>query len=185
MPLVASLRVAKEAVEIQTLSDSIGFAIEEVQRGASLAKSLSGNNLLFPASVIEMITVAEETGRLDKELQRLAVAFEADLDRQLRNAGFAGRVPAMPLFIMAGLIGTVVLGHKLLPVVFNLAGVDSLESGQGVMDSSSGFRVQERRRGIMRMNRKNRHAFTLIELLLVLVILGVLAAIVVPKMTGA
>ena len=34
------------------------------------------------------------------------------------------------------------------------------------------------------MNRKNRQAFTLIELLLVLVILGVLALVVVPKFAG-
>ena len=34
------------------------------------------------------------------------------------------------------------------------------------------------------MNRKDRHAFTLIELLLVLVILGVLALVVVPKFAG-
>jgi general secretion pathway protein G len=38
----------------------------------------------------------------------------------------------------------------------------------------------------MKMNKRNRrrNAFTLIELLLVLVILGVLAAVVIPKMTG-
>jgi len=33
VPLVASLRVAKEALGNQTLSDSIAHAIEEVQRG--------------------------------------------------------------------------------------------------------------------------------------------------------
>jgi len=113
VPLVASLRVAKEALGNQTLADSIGRAIEEVQRGQPLSKSLSGNSILFPPSVIEMIAVAEETGRLDKELVRMSTAYESELDRGLRIV-VAMAEPAL-LFIMAGLIGTVVVG-MMLPI---------------------------------------------------------------------
>jgi type II secretory pathway component PulF len=61
-----------------------------------------------------MVAVAEETGRLDKELLRMATSYEADLDRQLRML-VAVAEPLM-LFIMAGLIGTIVIG-VLLPVL--------------------------------------------------------------------
>ena len=116
VPLVASLKVAKEAIGNQTLADTVGNAIDEVQRGVPLSRSLATGSKLFPASVIEMITVAEETGRLDKELVRLSAAYEADLDRQLRML-VALAEPAM-LFVMASVIGTVVVG-MLLPL-FNL-----------------------------------------------------------------
>jgi type IV pilus assembly protein PilC len=116
VPLVASLRTAREAIGNQTLADTVLHAIEEVQRGQPLSKSLAGSPDLFPSSVIEMVAVAEETGRLDKELIRLAAAYEGDLDRQLRLL-VAIAEPAM-LFLMAGIIGTVVVG-MLLPV-FNL-----------------------------------------------------------------
>lgn len=113
VPLVASLRVAKEALGNQTLSDTVASAIEQVQRGVALSQSLSGSKLLFPASVIEMIAVAEETGKLDHELVRLSVSYEADLDRHLRML-VALVEPAM-LFLMAAMIGTIVVG-MLLPV---------------------------------------------------------------------
>ena len=116
VPLVASLKVAKEALGNQTLADAVSHAIEEVQRGASLARSLAACPELFPPSVVEMVTVAEETSRLDKELIRLSVTFESDLDRQLRMLVSLAE-PAL-LFVMAGIIGTVVVG-MLLPV-FNL-----------------------------------------------------------------
>jgi len=116
VPLVASLRVAREAIGNQTLADTVGHAIDEVQRGAPLSRSLSEGNKLFPPSVVEMVAVAEETGRLDKELVRLSGAYEADLDRQLRML-VALAEPAM-LFVMAAVIGTVVVG-MLLPL-FNL-----------------------------------------------------------------
>jgi type IV pilus assembly protein PilC len=66
--------------------------------------------------VVETIAVAEETGRLDKELVRLATAYEGDLDRQLRM--LVSVAEPLLLFAMAGMIGTLVIG-MLLPI-FNL-----------------------------------------------------------------
>jgi type II secretory pathway component PulF len=116
VPLIAALRVAKEAIGNQVLADTVGSAIESVQKGNPLADSLEGCRLLFPASVIEMVSVAEESGRLDKELIRLAGAYEADLDRHLKM--MVALVEPLLLFVMAALVGTVVIG-MLLPI-FNL-----------------------------------------------------------------
>ena len=108
--------MAREAIGNQTLADTVSHAIEQVQRGEPLSKSLANSPKLFPPSVVEMIAVAEETARLDKELLRLASSYEQDLDRQLRLLVSVAE-PAM-LFVMAGLIGTIVVS-MLLPV-FNL-----------------------------------------------------------------
>jgi type II secretory pathway component PulF len=113
VPLVTALRVSREALGNQTLSDAMNVSIEEVQQGKSLAKSLASCPQLFPATVIEMIAVAEESSRLDKELVRLAAAYETDLDRQLRTL-VALAEPVM-LFVMAAVVGTIVVG-MLLPV---------------------------------------------------------------------
>ncbi|MBE0535373.1 MAG: type II secretion system F family protein [Phycisphaerae bacterium] len=116
VPLVGALQVAREAIGNQVLADTVSGAIEQVQRGNSLARSLQQCPVLFPPSVVEMIAVAEESGRLDKELVRLAGAYEQELDRRLKML-VALAEPAM-LFLMAALVGTVVIG-MLLPI-FNL-----------------------------------------------------------------
>lgn len=113
VPLVSGLRVAREAIGNQTLADTVSNALEEVQRGVPLSKSLANSPKLFPPSAVETIAVAEETGRLDKELVRLAGSYEVDLERQLRML-VAVAEPAL-LFIMASIIGTVVVG-MLLPL---------------------------------------------------------------------
>ena len=117
VPLLVSLRTAREAIGNQTLADTVSKAVEEVQRGQALSRSLAASPKLFPPSVVETIAVAEETGRLDKELVRLATAYESDLDRQLRM--LVSVVEPLMLFAMAGIIGTVVIG-MLLPI-FNLS----------------------------------------------------------------
>jgi len=113
VPLLASLRVSREAVGNQTLSDALNEAIADVQEGTSLAASLSRCPRLFPGSVIEMIAVAEESGRLSEELVRMAGEFEEDLDRRLRTLVSLAE-PAL-LFVMASIVGTIVIG-MLLPV---------------------------------------------------------------------
>jgi len=113
VPLINSLKVAKEAIGNQTLSDTIAFAIDEVQKGASLARALGSAEQLFPASVVEMIAIAEETGRLDKELVRVSVSYESELDRRLRM--LVSLAEPVMLFMMAGFIGSIVIG-MLLPI---------------------------------------------------------------------
>ncbi len=116
VPLVAALRVAKEAIGNQVLADTVDGAINDVQRGTALARSLESCRVLFPASVIEMVSVAEESGRLDKELTRLAAAYEQELDRHLKM--LVALVEPALLFIMAALVGTIVIG-MILPI-FNM-----------------------------------------------------------------
>lgn len=117
VPLVSSLRTAREAIGNQTLADTVSYAIEQVQRGEALSRSLAESPKLFPASVVETIAVAEETGRLDKELVRIASSYESDLDRQLRL--LVAIAEPILLIIMATVIGLVVVG-MLLPV-FNMS----------------------------------------------------------------
>jgi type II secretory pathway component PulF len=108
VPLISALRVARESIGNQTLVDAVDTSIERVQQGDRLAASLSGCPELFPSSVLEMISVAEETGRLDKELVRLAQAAEGDLDRQLKTS--VALVEPLMLFVMAGFIGMIFIG---------------------------------------------------------------------------
>jgi general secretion pathway protein F len=113
VPLVAALQVAREAIGNQVLADAVTRAVDRVQRGEALATSLAVAPRLFPPSVLEMVAVAEESGRLEKELTRLASTFEAELDRRLRVLVSLAE-PAL-LFVMAAVVGTVVIG-MLLPV---------------------------------------------------------------------
>jgi len=78
-----------------------------------LGESLAACRGLFPGSVLEMVSVAEESGRLDSELVRVAGVTEGDLDRQLKTA-VAFAEPLM-LFIVAGFIGAIFIG-MLLPI---------------------------------------------------------------------
>ena len=113
VPLVQGLNVARKSIGNQVLVDAVSNSIERVQEGAQLGASLSDCRGLFPGSVLEMIAVAEESGKLDVELVRIANVTESDLDRELKTA-VAFAEPLM-LFLIAGFIGTIFIS-MVLPI---------------------------------------------------------------------
>ena len=113
VPLVQGLNVARKSIGNQILVDAVSQSIERVQEGGQLGQSLGDCKGLFASSVVEMISVAEESGRLDQELIRIANVTEGDLDRQLKTA-VAFAEPLM-LFLIAGFIGTIFIS-MVLPI---------------------------------------------------------------------
>jgi type II secretory pathway component PulF len=113
VPLVQGLNVARKSIGNQILVDAVAKSIERVQEGGQLGASLADCRGLFPSSVLEMISVAEESGRLDQELIRIANVTEGDLDRQLKTA-VAFAEPLL-LFFIAAFIGTIFIS-MVLPI---------------------------------------------------------------------
>jgi type II secretory pathway component PulF len=114
VPLVHGLNVSRRSIGNQVLVDIVGQSIERVQQGGRLGQSLADCKILFSGSTLEMISVAEESGKLDGELVRIAVVTEGDLDRNLKTA-VALAEPIM-LFLIAAFIGTIFIG-MLLPIL--------------------------------------------------------------------
>ncbi len=108
VPLISGLNVARRSIGNQILVDAVSNSIDRVKEGKPLGPSLSDCGSLFSGSVLEMISVAEESGRLDQELVRIANVTEGDLDRQLKTA-VALAEPLM-LFFIAAFIGTIFIG---------------------------------------------------------------------------
>jgi type II secretory pathway component PulF len=113
VPLVQGLSVARKSIGNQILVDAVSQSIERVQQGGQLGASLAECKGLFPGSVVEMISVAEESGRLEQELVRIANVTEGDLDRQLKTA-VAFAEPLL-LFFIAAFIGTIFIS-MVLPI---------------------------------------------------------------------
>ncbi len=113
VPLVQALNVARKSIGNQILVDAVSKSIERVQEGGQLGASLAECRGLFPSSVLEMVSVAEESGKLDHELIRIANVTEGDLDRNLKTA-VAFAEPLM-LFLIAGFIGTIFIS-MVLPI---------------------------------------------------------------------
>jgi len=111
VPLINGLNVARRSIGNQILVDAVSDSIESVKEGKQLGPSLSNCRTLFTSSTTEMISVAEESGKLDAELVRIAAVTEGDLDRQLKAT--VALVEPLMLFFIAGFVGVIFIGMAL------------------------------------------------------------------------
>jgi general secretion pathway protein F len=117
VPLLQALTISKNATGSTLIGDRIAAAAESVREGKSLTGPLGEGNL-FPDQILAMLTVAEESNKLDKVLLQIADTVERRTNRQVDQA--VRLVEPLILCVVAAGIGFLALG-LLLPV-FTMAG---------------------------------------------------------------
>lgn len=113
VPILQSLRIAKDATGNGVLSEAIGIAADNVSGGRSLAQPLKASQQ-FPDNVVEMISVAEEANNLEDVLINIADNTERQTNRQLEL--FVRLLEPVLLLTMAAII-TFIVAALLLPVM--------------------------------------------------------------------
>jgi type II secretory pathway component PulF len=111
VPILTSLRIAKDSTGNHCLSEAIAEAAEHVTGGKSLAQPLAASGY-FPKDVVEMVTVGEESNNLETVLINIADSTERRTTRQLDL--LVRLLEPIMLLIMAGITLAVVLA-LLLP----------------------------------------------------------------------
>jgi type II secretion system protein F len=75
VPILQALNLVKDIIGNQVIAGTLGNVYNRVKQGERLSRPL-GEIDVFPSLAIQMITVGEETGRLDEMLLRVAENYE-------------------------------------------------------------------------------------------------------------
>lgn len=113
VPVLHSLRIAKDAAGNVVLSEAIGATADSVSSGKSLAEPLRTSQQ-FPPEIVEMIAVGEEANNLEQVLIDIADNLERRTNRRLEL--FVRLLEPIMLLIMAALV-VFVIAALLLPVL--------------------------------------------------------------------
>jgi len=113
VPILESLRIAKDATGNKVLALAISGAADNVSTGKSLAEPLSKCGE-FPMEIVEMIAVGEEANNLEQVLIDVADALERQTNRLLDM--FVRMLEPVMLTVMAGIVLFVVVA-LLLPIL--------------------------------------------------------------------
>ena len=82
--MLDTLTIAGDAVNNAIVKKSIDNAAEKVKGGKALSESLAGQDYILPL-IPEMISIGEQSGRIDEMLAKAAQVFEDELDEQIRT----------------------------------------------------------------------------------------------------
>ena len=113
VPILESLRIAKDAAGNMVLANAISTAAENVSTGKSLAEPLRQCGE-FPMEIVEMIAVGEEANNLEQVLIDVADTLERQTNRTLDM--FVRMLEPVMLTVMAGIVLFIVVA-LLLPIL--------------------------------------------------------------------
>lgn len=113
VPIVRSLDISADSTGNRVLSAAIRDAAENISAGQSLAAPLQASGQ-FPADVVEMIAVGEQSNNLETVLPHIADTLERDTWRRLDL--FVRLLEPLMLLILAGVVLLVVIA-LLVPVL--------------------------------------------------------------------
>ena len=84
IPIIESLNIVSHALGNAVIASELSAVALDVEKGASLAESLAKREV-FPALIPQMVSVGEETGKLDEVLNKVSHYFETEAEQAIKN----------------------------------------------------------------------------------------------------
>ncbi len=107
VPMTSALTLVADAVGNRYVGDNIGMMRKNIERGDSLSK-VARNSGLFTPLVLQMITVGEETGRIDELLAEVAEYYEREVDYDVKN--LTAKIEPVLISVVAVMVLVLALG---------------------------------------------------------------------------
>lgn len=113
LPVIMALRVTRGALGNRAMERAIDGVCERVASGRTIAEPMEQCGL-FPALLVQIVSLGEQTGRLDETLAQASTAFEDRTEQSLRLVTTI--LPPALIVTLAVVVGFVVLAI-LLPLL--------------------------------------------------------------------
>lgn len=119
VPILQALEVLQKTTGNQVMAAAVAETAEKVEQGSTIAEHL-GRCKAFPPMVTQMIAVGEETGALDRLLEKLAFYYEQDVEESVSR--LSATMEPVLILIVGGLVGAIIIA-VLLPLFEIVGGV--------------------------------------------------------------
>ena len=115
VPILQALKLVQDIISNKVIVESLKVVYNRVKEGEKLSKPLEDTGV-FPSLAIQMITVGEETGRLEEMLIRVAESYEKSLKNMVKRL-ISFLEPAM-ILVMGIVVAFIVI--SMLMAIFSM-----------------------------------------------------------------
>ncbi|HRI89096.1 MAG TPA: type II secretion system F family protein [Candidatus Hydrogenedentes bacterium] len=116
VPILQSLKITKETIGNEVIENAIMKVHDSIKEGDTIAAPLDASKV-FPAMVVNMIDVGEETGSLDAMLLKVADIYDAEVEAAVE--AMLRLMEPIIIIVLGGIIGFIVIALYL--PIFSLA----------------------------------------------------------------
>ena len=105
VPILDGLEITAKTSGNAIIEDAVMAVRKSVEEGKTISEPLAQTKV-FPAMVVQMINVGEQTGALDQMLSKIADFYEEEVDTAV--AGLMKLIEPVMITILGAIIGTIV-----------------------------------------------------------------------------
>jgi general secretion pathway protein F len=120
VPLVQSIGIAAATLNNKTVSGALDGVVLGVKRGEGIAAPMRKAGV-FPPLASHLLTVGEETGRLDQMFARMADIYENDTRAAIKR--FTSIFEPVVILVMGIMVGALILSMLLAITSINTVAV--------------------------------------------------------------
>jgi type IV pilus assembly protein PilC len=106
VPILQALKITKETIGNEVLQNAVQRVHDSIKEGETIAAPLDESKV-FPAMVVNMIDVGEETGSLDAMLMKVADIYDAEVEAAVE--AMLALMEPMIIIVLGGVIGFIVV----------------------------------------------------------------------------
>lgn len=110
VPILTSLEIVRDTSGNQIVANAIDEARKEIQTGGMISIALQKEQV-FPAMAIQMISIGEETGELDKMLMKVADFYEDEVEQAVK--GLTSIMEPIMILFLGGMVGSILVAMYL------------------------------------------------------------------------
>jgi len=121
VPILQALNITRETAGNVVISQAVQNVHDAVKEGESIVNPLEASGV-FPAMVISMVDVGEETGQLPEMLLKVADVYDDEVDNAV--AALTSMLEPLMIVMLAVVVGVIVMA-LFLPMVEIIKGVAS------------------------------------------------------------
>ncbi len=115
VPVLSALNLVKEISDNLAVSRAIGHVHDQIREGKTVARTLEETGV-FPPLAVHMISVGEETGRIEEMLNKVAETYEENVQTTVKR--LVSLLEPLLILVMGGVVGFIVI--SMLLAIFSI-----------------------------------------------------------------
>ena len=110
VPILTALEIIRDTAGNQVIANAVDASRREIQQGGMISLALQKENV-FPVMAIQMISIGEETGELDKMLMKVADFYEDEVEQAVK--ALTSIIEPLMIVVLGGMVGMILLSMYL------------------------------------------------------------------------
>lgn len=118
LPVVVALKITGNALNNRVYKLKVQEVLDEVKKGMKISESLRDSEYLFPAEIVEMFAVGEQSASIAKIAEKISDQYQREIDNSLKKMTSIFE----PVMILVVGVFVALLALAIMAPIFNLSG---------------------------------------------------------------